>query len=152
MTISVLCTHETISFIWDGFTHLQNRSSSVQFGDGCWKAPCKRSTSWLPAYLSHPEASPSWKLPSSVPVEETLFGSKETKEEAMRGPALACLAPCRDGNSSSGLVSLPSGDSGSFVSNDKIPPHSFWPQQGQVLLPCTPRISWVAERPLVVSD
>lgn len=36
------------------------------------------------------------------------------------------------------------------VSNDKIPPHSFSPQQGQVLPPFTPRISWVAERPLIL--
>lgn len=108
--------------------------------------------SWLPADLSQPEASPFWKLPSSVPVGQALFGSKESKEskeQALRGTALVRLAPCWDGNSSSGLVSLPSGDSGSFVSKDKIPPHSFCPQQGQGLPPLTPRISWVAERPLV---
>lgn len=112
----------------------------------------KGSRSWLPAYLSQPEASPFWKLPSSIPVGQALFGSKESresKEQALRGTALVRLAPCWDGNSSSGLVSLPSGDSGSFVSKDKIPPHSFCPQQGQGLPPLPPRISWVAERPLV---
>lgn len=110
------------------------------FGDGCWKALATNLPlpAWCFTFLEASFLSSCWTNRAWIQ------GIQGTNHEALLWFPVGMETVPAD------LFLFHLVAQEVFVSNHKTPPLSFSPQKGQVLPPFTRRISWLAERSLIL--